>query len=330
MAELGAMPFISSEELEENFGSQRTEQLARDSEYNFLKSVTDIAYEAAWSREVKAIFISGPTSSGKTTFADRLGSAIHLYGRPTRRISLDDYYFSGDYEFDEQGRPDMESISTIDVELLTAHLAALLRGEEVSVPSYDFTTRTRTYLPENQYSLANNAILVVEGLHGLSAQVLGRLPREQTMGVFICPWATLVGDRKLLVPEQIRQLRRICRDFLHRGTGPLATLDYWPVISATEEVTFEEYVSRADYFVNSVIKYEFFVVGPLAAGYLKQDLARLESGEILTSPLTRTGEFADLDAAVAKARYLIYVSERMPQLDTDVVPPMSILNEFIH
>ncbi len=330
MAELGAMPFISSEELESHFGSQRTWQLARESEYKFLKSVTDIAYEAAWNREVKAIFISGPTSSGKTTFADRLGSAIHLYGRPTQRISIDDYYFSGEYEFDEDGRPDMESVSTIDVDLLTEHLHALLRGEEVHVPSYDFTTRIRSYEPGKAISLDNHAILVVEGLHGLSAEVIGRLPEAQTMGVYICPWATLVGDRRLLVPEQIRQLRRISRDNLHRGTGPLATLDYWPVISRTEADTTEAYVERADYFVNSVIKYEFFVVGPLAAGYLKADLARLDKGEKLTTPLTQSGSFADLDEAVAKARYLIEVTDLMPQLGKEVVPPMSILNEFIH
>lgn len=329
MADPGNMLFITTNELESHFGSGRTEQLARESEYDFLKKVTDIAYEAAWNRKIKAVFISGPTSSGKTTFADRLGSAIHLYGRPTLRVSLDDYYFEGEYLFDTDGRPDMESISTLDTDLIVEQLRALMNGEEVLMPSYDFASRVRSYPATNRVRVDSNTVLVVEGLHGLSGKVIGELPKEAALGVFVCPWATLVGDRRLLRPEQIRQLRRISRDYHHRKTGALATLDYWPMIHRTEELLFDDYLSRADYFVNTVIRYEFFVLGTMAASYLQADLQRLQAGEELRTPLTRDGKFADLDAAVEAAQYLIDLSKHLPQVSQDFVPPMSILNEFI-
>lgn len=329
MADQGSMLYITSDELESHFGSGRTEQLARESEYNFLKSVTDIAYEAAWNRKIKAVFISGPTSSGKTTFADRLGSAIHLYGRPTLRISLDDYYHEKDYAFDADGRPDMESIGTLDLDFMVDQFKALLRGERQQIPTFDFKQRKRVFTEDRWASIEKNTVLVIEGLHGLSDKVIGNLPQDEVMGVFICPWATLVGDRKLLVPEQIRQLRRISRDYNHRRTGALATLDYWPIIHKAESQLFHDYLGRADYFVNSVIKYEFFVIGTLAAQYLEADLKRLDAGEELTSPFTQHGHFADLPLARQEAEYLIDVCRRLPQISQSVVPPMSILNEFI-
>lgn len=329
MAETGSMLYITADELESHFGSGRTEQLARESEYEFLMRITDIAYEAAWNRKVKAVFISGPTSSGKTTFADRLGSAIHLYGRPTVRISLDDYYHEGDYLYDESGRPDMESIETLDIDLMLEQFKALMKGEEVVIPKFDFADRTRSYPEEHRASIEQNAVLIIEGLHGLSERVIGALPAEACLGVFICPWATLVGDRRLFTPEQIRQLRRISRDHSHRRTGALATLDYWPVIHRAESQLFEDYLARADHFVNSAIPYEFFVIGTLAASYLENDLRLLEAGEELQTPLTADGRFADLDAAVEEAKYLIEVSRRLPKITPDFVPPMSILNEFI-
>lgn len=321
--------YITADELESHFGSDKTEQLARESEYAFLKRVTDIAYEAAWNRRIKAVFISGPTSSGKTTMADRLGSAIHLYGRPTLRISLDDYYKEEPYKFDAYGRPDMESIGTLDIDFMLEQFNALLEGKEVVIPSFDFRSRTRTFPESHRASIAKNAVMIVEGLHGLSHRVIGALPESACLGVFICPWATLVGDRTLLHPEQIRQLRRISRDFNHRKTGALATLDYWPTIHRAESQLFEDYLGRADHFVNSVIPYEFFVVGTLAATYLENDLKRLDAGETLYSPLTGDGQFADLEGARKEAEYLISICRRLPRISQEFVPPMSILNEFI-
>mgnify|MGYP001164615684 FL=1 len=329
MADPGTMLYTTAYELEERFGSKKTEKLARESEYAFLQKVTDIAYEAAWNREIKAVFISGPTSSGKTTTSTRLGSAIHLYGRPTLTISLDDYYKEGDYDYDEDGRPDMESITTLDIDLMVTQFRQLLRGEEVILPRFDFGTRTRSFPEERRASIAQNAVMIVEGLHGLSDEVIGELPQDECMGVFLCPWASLVGDRTLLRPEQIRQLRRISRDHSHRQTGALATLDYWPIIHMAESRLFEAYLQRADYFINSVIPYEFFVIGTMAADYLEEDLKRLDAGEQLASPLTRDGHFADILAAREAAEHLIRVSRGLPRISPDMVPPMSILNEFI-
>lgn len=331
MANPGEMIYIAVDELEGHFGPSKTDALARDSEAHFLEQLVEVAYEAAWNRNIKAVFISGPTSSGKTTFSQRLGSAIHLFGRKTVTISLDDYYHKTVRTYDDLGRADLESISTIDVDLMVDHFQKLLDGEEVGIPTYDFASRSRIFVDEKKIKLNDDMVLIVEGLHGLSGEVIGRLPKDEVLGVFVCPWATLVDDKTLLEAWQIRQFRRVLRDSHSRGTSPLATLDYWPVIALSESILFEDYLHRADYFVNTVIPYEFFVIGPLAAKALRKDLDKMKkSGEKPRSPMTESGHFADLTLAIENAQYLIDVGERLPALDPSFVPPMSILNEFIN
>lgn len=330
MANPGPMRYIAVDELEANFGPGKSEHLARESEQVFLNQLVEIAYDAAWDQEVRAIFISGPTSSGKTTFGQRLGSAVHLFGRKTVHISLDDYYHNMEYVYDEWGRPNLETIEALDLELIRVQMEALLRGEEVVVPHYDFAKRESSFIEERRTYIDDNTLMVVEGLHGLSSEIIGKLPHKSVMGVFVCPWATLVDDETLLEPEQIRQIRRLARDHHHRGTSPIATLDYWPVIDLSEKLLFNDYLTRADYFVNTVIPYEFFVLGPMAANYLKADLERIERGEEVASSLTRGGTLAVPHKAVEDAKYLIKICEQFPVLPKSFVPPMSILNEFIN
>jgi hypothetical protein len=172
--------------------------------------------------------------------------------------------------------------------------------------------------------------MLVEGLHGLSDLIAGQLPREQCLGVFIMPWCTLLDGRQLLGSRDLRILRRISRDVLHRGSTALSTLDYWPMIDRTEQQFFPQYLQRADEYVNSCLTYEFCVVAPLAAAQMAHSLEQYEMGRLPGSIYRQNQQgYADLPTAVAEARHLLQACELIPSADRTIVPALSILNEFI-
>ena len=331
MAELKQMRIISIGELEENLGVNKLPRFVESCESAFQLRIQQIADRILENRQIRAIFVSGPTASGKTTFANRLSRLLTGQGRPTRQISLDDYYNITAGNYDDKGRPDFESIETLDTAQMVADFSGLLDGQAIQLPAFDFIQRTRLYQPENRVQLRKNELIVVEGLHGLSGLVAGHLPREQYLGVFIMPWCTLLDGRQLLGSRDLRILGRISRDVLHRGSTALSTLDYWPMIDRTEKQFFPTYLAHADEYVNSCLPYEFGVIAPLTAQHLARSLEQYEMGRLPGSVYRRDQQgYADLPVAVAEARDLLRDCLRIPATDRSIVPPLSILNEFIH
>jgi uridine kinase len=329
LAQLQQMTIISVDELEDQLGVSKLPRFVSECESGFRERIRQISGQILANRQIKAIFISGPTASGKTTFTHRLAEFLNQQGRPTRPISLDDYYLEVS-RFDDQGRPDFESIETLDTDQIVTDFSALLAGRAVKLPSFDFVTRRRIFLPENQIRLNPGALILVEGLHGLSRMIAGQLPHEQYLGVFIMPWCTLLDGRQLLGSRDLRILRRISRDVLHRGSTALSTLDYWPMIDRTEQQFFPSYLANADEYVNSCLAYEFGVIAPMSAEHLARSLEQYETGRLPGSVyrLNRQG-YADLPAAVVEARDLLRDCSRIPATTGSIVPPQSILNEFI-
>ncbi|MEA4890873.1 MAG: hypothetical protein VB070_15560 [Clostridiaceae bacterium] len=330
MAELTKMIRVSIGELEDQLGVQKWPLYARACEQVFQDRIGRIAGRIAAEPEIRAVFVSGPTASGKTTFADRLAQALYSAGRRTRLISLDDYYKTGDILFDSQGRPDYESIDTLETDHMVSDFAALLAGRTVQLPTFDFVQRRQIVLPEKKIVLDDGDLILVEGLHGLSGLVAGHLPRRQILGIFIMPWCTLLDGRQLLGSRDLRILRRISRDVLHRGSTALSTLDYWPMIDQTEQQFFPPYLARADEYVNSCLPYEFCVVAPLAAAQIRASLEQYELGWLPGSIYRNNQQgYADLPSAVEEARDLLKACRRIPVADTGIVPEQSILREFI-
>ncbi len=331
MAELKQMTIISIGELEDQLGVSKLPRFVEACESGFQKRIHQIADQVLADRQIRAIFVSGPTASGKTTFASRLSRLLTEEGRPARQISLDDYYHVTAGIYDEKGRPDFESISTLDTAQMVVDFSGLLSGQPIQLPSFDFLKRQRFYQPENRLRLQKNELIVVEGLHGLSDLVAGQLPREQYLGIFIMPWCTLLDGRQLLGSRDLRILRRIARDVQHRGSTALSTLDYWPMIDRTEQQFFPTYLAHADEYVNSCLPYEFCVIAPLTAQHLARSLEQYEMGSLPGSVYRHDQQgYADLPAAVAEARDLLRDCARIPATDRTIVPPLSILNEFIH
>ncbi len=331
MAQLKQMVMISIGELESQLGVNKLPRFVNSCEAAFQQRIQEIAGKVLDQPAIKAVFVSGPTASGKTTFTDRLKRLLTEKGRPARVISLDDYYNISAGNYDEKGRPDFESIETLDTAQMVLDFSDLLAGKTVQLPTFDFLVRQRQFNPGNRICLKNGEIILVEGLHGLSDLVAGQLPHDQYLGVFIMPWCTLLSDRQLLGSRDLRILRRISRDVLHRGSTALSTLDYWPMIDRTERQFFPPYLSRADEYVNSCLAYEFGVIAPLAASQLAHSLEQYEMGQ-LPGSIYRINQqgYADLPAAVAEARSLLRNCSRIPATDSKIVPALSILNEFIH
>jgi len=325
---------LSLEDLEEELGSSKLPRFIRDTEDAFLRKTAEVAEYIADQPCIRAIFVSGPTSSGKTTFTDRLVTSLTAMGKTAYRLSLDDYYSIDQLQFDADGRPDYESLGTIDTTLASENITRLLRGETVTMPSFDFHRRVRE--PEEFLSkarLENGGLLIVEGLHGLSPAISGMIPRELWVGIFIMPWGEIVADRRLIGSQQVRLLRRIVRDTRHRGAHALATIDYWPMITASEINYFPEYLAAADFYVNTMLTYECMVIAPLALAEIKSSLElygqnTLDPSVFLTYTEPRK-PFADIGKALAAASQLVHDLARIPPAPSSIVPPHSILNEFL-
>lgn len=331
MARLENMVRTSVEDLESSLGTKKLDAYVHECEAHFIGRVDAVARRIAEDTRIQAVFISGPTSSGKTTFNDRLAGALRLHGKATEKISLDDYYLYGQegVPTDAQGRPDYESTVTLDLSLMTRQIADLLAGGEAEVPRFDFTRRVRVEGGGRKVRIPPNGVLLVEGLHGMSRVVTGGFPRASWLGVFIMPYGSLVGDRQLLDLHDMRRLRRICRDVRHRSASAIETLDYWPMIDASERGCFDAYLADADEFVNSAMPYEFCVVDPIAAGHLRASLDDVAAGRVKGSWFLGRTAFADLPAALAEAERLIGAIAHVPRADPRFVPDSSILIEFI-
>lgn len=330
MAQLQNMTIISIGELESQLGVSKWPKYISACEDAFVARIQQIADRILADSQIRAVFVSGPTASGKTTFSTRLAQMLNQTGRPTRLISLDDYYNSDVGRFDEKGRPDYESIDMLDTNQMVADFSNLMAGRRVQLPSFDFVARHRIIELDKNVALQDREILLVEGLHGLSELVAGQLPPEHCLGVFIMPWCTLLEGRQLLGSRDLRILRRVSRDVLHRGSTALSTLDYWPMIDRTELQFFPEYLARADEYINSCLPYEFCVIAPLAATQLAHSLDQYEMGRLPGSAYRKAQQgYADLPAAVAEARLLLRDCALIPAADRSVVPAQSILNEFI-
>lgn len=325
---------LSLEDLEEHLGASKLPRYIRESEEAFLDRTREIAGYIVSHPGIRAIFVSGPTSSGKTTFADRLVTSLMSMGKTAMRMSLDDYYSVEKLQFDAAGRPDYESMTTIDTQLACENIKQLLAGQTVSMPIFDFHLRLRAATVSfPRVTLEDGGLLLVEGLHGLSPEIAGLIPRELWVGIFIMPWGEVVADRRLIESRDVRLLRRIVRDVRHRGAHALATIDYWPMIVASEQFYFTEYLAAADFYVNSLLSYESMIIAPLALSDISDALEQYEKNTLAPSVFLNYSDppkpYADLPSALSKAHQLVHDLARIPSMDPKAVPADSILNEFL-
>ena len=264
----------------------------------------------AASPEKKIVLIAGPSSSGKTTFSHRLSTQLAVYGLHPHPIAADDYFVDREKTpKDEDGKYDFERIEAIDTKQLNADMSALLRGETVELPSFNFKTGKREYKGRFK-KLEKNDILIIEGIHGLNDQLTYALPKESKFRIYISALTQLNIDEHNRIPTTDgRLLRRIVRDARTRGTSAKATIAMWDSVRRGEENHIFPYQENADVMFNSALIYELAVLKQ----YAEPLLFSIEPGE------------PEYEEAKRLLKFLDYF---LP-IPGDAIPNNSLIREFI-
>ena len=209
-------------------------------------------------RPVKLVLISGPSSSGKTTFSKRLSVQLVTNGIIPYPISLDNYFLPRkETPKDENGEYDYESIYALDLELFNKQMQAILRGEEVELPYYNFQTGLREYRGQ-KIQLRDNMVLVMEGNHGLNPELTPQIPEENKFKIYVSALTTISLDHHNWIPTTDNRLvRRIVRDFNYRGYSARQTIARWESVRAGEDKWIFPFQENADVMFNSALLFEF-------------------------------------------------------------------------
>ncbi len=298
-------------ELTDSEGHRDLRELIRVNEALHEKRFAGIA-DMICERGAKAVMLAGPSSSGKTTSANRLATQLRVYGKRPILMSLDDYYLDRDkIPVAPDGSVDLEHINTIDTELFGEHLTALLAGEEVEIPRFNFKAGKREWAGY-RLRLSADSVIIVEGLHGLNPALLpADLPPELIFRVYVSPLMPLNLDLHSRIPcSYLRLLRRIVRDYETRGASVQQTLAMWDSVRRGEERWIYPYQENADVIFNSSTLYELAV--------LKKHIF----------PLLRAVEPSE--ECYSQVRAMVKILNFIHEADVDdEIPPTSIVREFI-
>ncbi|NLY90927.1 MAG: nucleoside kinase [Firmicutes bacterium] len=275
------------------------------------KKIAQIADEITRDRErVRLVMIAGPSSSGKTTFTQRLAIQLRVNGVRPVSLSLDDYFVSREFTpRNEKGEPDFEALEAIDLDLFNEQLADLIMGEKVEIPRFNFMTGRREYRGEVLQIKPDQPILI-EGIHGLNERLTQAVPKDRKFKVYISALTQLNMDNHNRIPTtDNRLIRRIVRDSQFRSHDALTTLRLWTAVRAGEEKNIFPFQEEADIMFNSALTYELAI--------LKKYVEPL----LLAIP-------PDVPEYAEAKRLLKFTAYFLP-MDEKEVPTNSILREFI-
>ena len=219
---------------------------------------------------IRLICIAGPSSSGKTTFANRLRIELLSRGIKPIRISMDDYYLDrGQTPLDEDGKPDFESADALDIELFNQNLADLIAGLEVDLPKYDFMQGKR--VKGRTLSVPLDQPIIIEGIHALNERLTSSIPAHQKFKIFIAPQSQVnIDNHNPMSLTDLRLLRRMVRDHQFRNASALATLEMWPSVRKGEFKWIYPSQEGANYVFNSFSAYELSVMKKYAMPLLEE------------------------------------------------------------
>lgn len=209
------------------------------------------------SKKTKIVLVSGPSSSGKTTFTKRLSVQLMASGIKPISLSLDNYFVDRENTpLDEKGDYDFESLYALDIAYFNKQLAELLNGEEIQLPTFNFETGKRMFKGE-KLKLHNDNILIIEGIHALNPTLTSSIPSETMYKVYVSALTTLsLNDHNWIPTTDTRILRRLIRDYKYRGYSAIDTLKRWPSVKKGEEKWIFPYQENADAMFNSSLLFE--------------------------------------------------------------------------
>ena len=274
------------------------------------KGLGDIAAEIASRPDKKLIMIAGPSSSGKTTFSHRLSIQLMAHGLKPHPIAVDNYFVERvDTPKDENGQYNFECLEAMDIELFNQQMSALLRGEKVFMPTFNFVTGMKEY-KGNSLKLGPEDVLVIEGIHCLNDALSYSLPAENKFKIYVSALTQMNIDEHNRIPTTDgRLIRRMVRDARTRGASAQKTISMWPSVRRGEDENIFPYQESADVVFNSALIYELAVLKqyaePLLFGIRPEDPEYLEAKRLL--------------------KFLNYFQG----IDSNLIPGNSILREFI-
>lgn len=224
------------------------------------KKISDIA-DVIKRDNKRIILISGPSSSGKTSFAKRLCIQLQVIGLKPLYLGTDDYFLDREHTaIDENGEKDFESLRAVDVELFNAHLNALLKGERVDLPKFDFIDGIKKY-GSRVISLEKNQPIIIEGIHALNELLTSGVEDSTKYKIYISPLTQLNIDSSNRIPTtDARMLRRLVRDYQFRGRDAASTIRDWPKVRKGEDSNIFPFIAQADVFFNTNYIYEIAVL----------------------------------------------------------------------
>lgn len=260
-AKLTAMGVKYAGELNKIVIDGKISDFIQTNEIIYNQNMEDIAMMVSNNKNLRSIFISGPSSSGKTTTSKKLALYLKSMGFDTLVLSTDDYFKERvDSPKKEDGSYEFEIVDAIDIDLFSSQLKKLLNGEEVVIPTFNFITGEKEY-KRKPTTLKKKQILIVEGLHAINEKLNSVIDPKNKLKIYISPFTPIALDRhNHISTTDVRLIRRMVRDYMHRGYSAEATLTNWMGMRASEENYVYPYQREADIILNTSLSYEIGVL----------------------------------------------------------------------
>ena len=286
-------------------------QIAEALQEKVCANVADMIFDKYNEEGSRIILLSGPSSSGKTTTSKRIAVQLSVLGFEPMVISLDDYFLNRECTpRDENGEYDFEALEALDIEQFNKDLLALLDGEEVNIPTYDFVTGCRVMNPEKRLRLKSRSMLIIEGIHALNPSLTPHIKDTQKFKIYVSALTSIAMDNmNRIATTDNRLLRRMVRDNAYRGTSAVDTIKRWQSVRRGEDKHIFPYQEQADVVINSAMIYELCVLKRYAETILH--------------------EVPDSVPEFGEANRLLKFLEHFAPIDSDFIPPTSVLREFI-
>ncbi|NIS81133.1 MAG: response regulator SirA [Anaerolineales bacterium] len=294
-------------------------QIVSESEAVYEGDV-DVAAEMIHERrnELKMVIISGPSSSGKTTTTIKIEQRLRRMGMKFVALNIDNYFFDLElHPKDEFGDYDFETPQALDLPLINEHLKRISKGEEILIPYYDFKKGKR-FMDQTPFQLKDDEIILIDSLHGLYPDMTGDIADEIKLKIYIETLLQMKGpDERYIRWTDLRLIRRMLRDAVHRAYKPQQTLEHWHYVRASELRNIIPYINSADHIINSGMPYEIALYRPRLLDSFTEWEAQYRE-----EPLRE-------DAHMRAERVLRFLQAVEPIDDDSSVPSDSVLREFI-
>ena len=286
------------------------EDFIHTNEILYDRNMENIANMVNKNKNIKAIFISGPSSSGKTTTSKKLAMYLQSLGIDSLVLSTDDYFLNReDSPKKADGSYEFEIVDALDINLFSKQLRQLLKGESVIIPTYNFIAGIKEY-KRKPTTLKENQVLIVEGLHAINNKLNGAIPRKNKLKIYISPFTPVGLDRhNHISTTDLRFLRRMVRDYRHRGYTADMTLNSWMGMRKSEEAYVYPYQREADLIINTSLAYEIGVLRTYAVPLLYS--------------ISKDSEY--YEEAIRILKFL----KGFINIPSEHVPKVSVLREFI-